>query len=139
MSTTSVHTSTHANCDDQKNRCSIITLTNLSHAHSTLFALTPLPIPEKVRFTVFVPTPHGCSSWKRGQARRSALERINNRIDNSVGFEKHFIRGQAKKEDPHRAGAGGHTGHGARPCEGGTHRADMLAGSADSANWLNSY
>jgi hypothetical protein len=29
-------------------------------------------------------------------ARRSALERINNRIDNSFGFEKHFIRGQAK-------------------------------------------
>jgi hypothetical protein len=29
-------------------------------------------------------------------ARRSALERINNRIDNSFGFEKHFIRAQAK-------------------------------------------
>jgi hypothetical protein len=26
------------------------------------------------------------------------LERINNRIDNSFRFEKHYIRGQAKKQ-----------------------------------------
>ena len=45
---------------------------------------------------IFVPTPHGSPSWQRGYARRSALERINNRIDNSFCFEKHFIRGQAK-------------------------------------------
>ena len=45
---------------------------------------------------IFVPTPHGSPSWQRGYVRRSALERINNRIDNSFGFEKHFIRGQAK-------------------------------------------
>ena len=46
---------------------------------------------------IFVPTPHGSPSWQRGYARRrSALERINNRIDNSPCFEKHFIRGQAK-------------------------------------------
>ena len=45
---------------------------------------------------IFVPTPYGSPSWKRGYARRSALERINNRIDNGYGFEKHFIRGQAK-------------------------------------------
>jgi hypothetical protein len=30
---------------------------------------------------IFVPTPHGSPSWQRGYARRSALERINNRID----------------------------------------------------------
>ena len=29
----------------------------------------------------------------RGYNRRTALERINNRIDNSFGFEHHFIRG----------------------------------------------
>ena len=45
---------------------------------------------------LFVPTPYGSPSWKRGYARRSALERINNRIDHGYGFEKHFIRGQAK-------------------------------------------
>lgn len=45
---------------------------------------------------IFVPTPHGSPSWQRGYNRRSALERINNRIDHSFGFERHFIRGRAK-------------------------------------------
>ncbi len=43
-----------------------------------------------------VATPHGSPSWQRGDHGRSALERINNRIDNSFGFERHFIRGRAK-------------------------------------------
>jgi hypothetical protein len=47
---------------------------------------------------IFTPTPHGSSLWQRGYHRRSALERINNRIDNSFGFERHFIRGQAKMQ-----------------------------------------
>jgi hypothetical protein len=45
---------------------------------------------------IFVPTPHGSPSWHRGYHRRSALERINNRIDHSFGFEVHFLRGLAK-------------------------------------------
>ena len=40
--------------------------------------------------------PHGSPTWQRGYKRRTALERINNRIDHSFGFEKHFIRGLAK-------------------------------------------
>jgi hypothetical protein len=47
---------------------------------------------------IFVPTPHGSPSWQRGYNRRNALERINNRIDNSFGFERHFIRGRAKMQ-----------------------------------------
>lgn len=43
---------------------------------------------------IFTPTPHGSPSWKRGYSRRTALERINNRIDNNFGFEDHFIRGK---------------------------------------------
>lgn len=43
---------------------------------------------------IFTPTPHGSPSWQRGYHRRSALERINNRIDHGFGFENHFIRGQ---------------------------------------------
>ena len=35
-------------------------------------------------------------SWRRAYKRRNAIERINSRIDNSFGFEKHFIRGKAK-------------------------------------------
>jgi hypothetical protein len=45
---------------------------------------------------IFVPTPYGSPSWQRGYNRRSALERINNRIDNGFGFERHFIRGRPK-------------------------------------------
>ena len=47
---------------------------------------------------IFVPTPHGSLSWQRGYNRRSALEQINNRIDNRFGFERHFIRGLAKMQ-----------------------------------------
>ena len=44
----------------------------------------------------FTPTPWGSPSWKRGYARRAALERINSRLDGSFGFERHFVRGRAK-------------------------------------------
>ena len=45
---------------------------------------------------MFAPTPWGGRSWRRGYNRRGALERINSRLDNSFGFENHFIRGKAK-------------------------------------------
>ena len=40
----------------------------------------------------------GCLSANppTNDAKSKTLERINNRIDNSFCFEKHFIRGQAK-------------------------------------------
>lgn len=53
-----------------------------------------IPIDQDRR--IFTPTPYGSPSWKKGYNRRSALERINNRIDHGYGFEKHFIRGRAK-------------------------------------------
>lgn len=56
-----------------------------------------IPLQQHNRRT-FIPTPHGSPSWRRGYNRRTALERINNRIDNSFGFEKHFIRGKAKMQ-----------------------------------------
>ena len=45
---------------------------------------------------IFTPTPWGSPSWRRGYNRRSAIERINNRLDNSFNFETHYIRGLAK-------------------------------------------
>jgi len=42
---------------------------------------------------IFTPTPHGSPSWRRGYRRRTALERINARVDNDFGFERHYIRG----------------------------------------------
>ena len=47
---------------------------------------------------IFTPTPWGSPSWRRGYKRRTALERINSRVDASFGFENHFIRGQAKRK-----------------------------------------
>jgi hypothetical protein len=47
---------------------------------------------------IFTPTLHGSPSWQRIYNRRSSLERINNRIDNSFGFEKHYIHGKAKMQ-----------------------------------------
>ena len=45
---------------------------------------------------IFTPTPRCSASWGRAYRRRSSIERINSRIDNSFGFERHFIRGKAK-------------------------------------------
>ena len=50
---------------------------------------------DKVDRRVFTPTPHGSPSWRRGYKRRAALERINARLDNDFGFERHYIRGHA--------------------------------------------
>jgi len=59
---------------------------------------------------IFVPTPHGSPSWQRGYARRSALERINNRIDNSFCL-KNTLSGVRPNENPYGASAGGYDGH----------------------------
>ena len=48
---------------------------------------------DKVDRRIFTPTPHGSPTWKRGYNRRSALERINARLDNDFGFERHYLRG----------------------------------------------
>jgi hypothetical protein len=36
--------------------------------------------------------------WEREYKKRTAVERVNSRLDVSFGFEKHFIRGQKKME-----------------------------------------
>ena len=49
---------------------------------------------KKSNRRIFPPTPHGTTTWRREYARRSALERMNSRLDNDFGFEKHTIRGK---------------------------------------------
>ena len=44
----------------------------------------------------FIFTPYGSPSWKRGYRRRTALERINARLDRSFEFEQPFIRGLSR-------------------------------------------
>ena len=47
---------------------------------------------------IFTLTPYGSPSWKRGHRRRSALERINSRLDHRYEFEQHFIRGLVRMQ-----------------------------------------
>jgi len=46
----------------------------------------------------FVPVPRSTYKWKRLYGGRTAVERVNSRLDVSFGFERHFIRGMKKME-----------------------------------------
>lgn len=60
------------------------------------------PIGKAVRISmeqeprVFTPLPRHTPKWRRLYARRSAVERVNSRLDNVFGFENHTIRGLLK-------------------------------------------
>jgi len=45
---------------------------------------------------IFTPIPRATPSWNRLYAKRSSVERVNARIDQSFGFERHTIRGLEK-------------------------------------------
>ena len=53
-----------------------------------------IPLQENRR--IFTPVARSSYQWKRLYNKRSALERINSRIDTSFGFERHTIRGLQK-------------------------------------------
>lgn len=47
---------------------------------------------------IFTPVARSSYVWERDYKKRTAVERVNSRLDVSFGFEKHFIRGQKKME-----------------------------------------
>jgi len=47
---------------------------------------------------IFTPVSRSSYAWEREYKRRTAVERVNSRLDVSFGFERHFIRGQKKME-----------------------------------------
>lgn len=53
-----------------------------------------IPLAEDRR--VFTPLARSSKAWQRAYNRRTAVERVNSRLDVSFGFEEHFIRGLAK-------------------------------------------
>jgi|TARA_B100001971_G_C18220140_1_gene556567 hypothetical protein len=53
-----------------------------------------IPLSEDRR--VFTPLAHSSYRWSSVYKMRTAVERVNSRIDNVFGFEKHYIRGQKK-------------------------------------------
>lgn len=53
-----------------------------------------IPIDSNPR--IFTPLPRSSYKWQTLYNKRSSVERVNGRFDESFGFEKHFIRGQKK-------------------------------------------
>ncbi len=53
-------------------------------------------IPLEVNRRIFVPIARSSYKWQRIYNGRTAVERVNSRIDLSFGFENHFVRGKAK-------------------------------------------
>jgi hypothetical protein len=47
---------------------------------------------------IFTPISRSSYAWEREYKKRTAVERVNSRLDVSFGFEKHFIRGIKKME-----------------------------------------
>mgnify|MGYP001587824409 CR=1 FL=1 len=47
---------------------------------------------------MFTPLPRDSDAWEKGYDRRTAVERINSRLDRVLGFELHTIRGLKKME-----------------------------------------
>ncbi len=45
---------------------------------------------------IFTPLARSSYAWKTQYAKRTAVERVNSRLDRVYGFEEHFIRGRAK-------------------------------------------
>ena len=60
------------------------------------------PISDSIRIDmdsnrrIFTPLARSSYKWKTMYKKRSAVERVNSRMDESFGFEKHFIRGMKK-------------------------------------------
>ena len=53
-------------------------------------------IPLDTDKRIFTPVPRDSLKWKKLYNMRSSLERVNSRLDNLFGFEKHTIRGLEK-------------------------------------------
>lgn len=53
-------------------------------------------VPLSIDRRVFTSVARSSHRWKKLYAERSAVERVNGRIDQNLGFERHYIRGKKK-------------------------------------------
>ena len=53
-------------------------------------------VPLKENRRIFTPVARSSYRWRRLYKKRTAVERVNSRLDVSFGFEHHFIRGLGK-------------------------------------------
>lgn len=59
---------------------------------------TSIRIPLATDHRVFTPLARSSYKWQDLYKKRTAVERVNSRLDVSFGFEQHFIRGQLKMQ-----------------------------------------
>ena len=55
-------------------------------------------VPLDMDRRIFTPIARPSGKWDKAYDRRTAVERVNSRIDRVLGFEQHFIRGKSKME-----------------------------------------
>ena len=55
-------------------------------------------IPLETDRRIFTPLARSSYAWARGYKRRTAVERVNSRLDGSFQFERHYIRGHKKMQ-----------------------------------------
>lgn len=65
-------------------------------AQSEYGKVARIPIEEDRR--MFTPVARDSLAWKRAYKRRTAVERVNGRLDQVLGFEQHTIRGRKKMQ-----------------------------------------
>ena len=69
-----------------------------SGSHECAHALKSERISLEIDRRIFTPVARSSYAWEREYQKRTAVERVNSRLDVSFGFEKHFIRGIQKME-----------------------------------------
>jgi hypothetical protein len=69
-----------------------------SGSHECAHALKSERISLEIDRRIFTPVARSSYAWEREYKKRTAVERVNSRLDVSFGFEKHFIRGLKKME-----------------------------------------
>lgn len=65
--------------------------------HETAFGRV-VRVPLATDWRIFTPIPRTSPSWVKLYGRRTSVERVNARIDQVFGFERHTIRGLAKMQ-----------------------------------------
>jgi hypothetical protein len=53
-------------------------------------------VPLELSRRIFTPIARPTLKWEKAYKKRSAVERVNGRIDQVLGFEQHTIRGKQK-------------------------------------------
>jgi len=85
-----------ADRETQKFRCPAIHYGIECAGQSACEVKGALRVPLETDRRLFTPLARASYAWKRAYKHRTAVERVNSRLDVSFGFEQHFIRGQAK-------------------------------------------